>query len=923
MADPESLTDLTLLHYLILGKIGEGGMGAVYKAQDTHLDRFVAIKVLPHNKMADPDRRRRFVQEAKAASSLNHPNIVVVHDISTDRGLDFIVMEYVDGQTLEQLIGRKGIRLNEALGYAVQIADGLAKAHGAGIVHRDLKPTNIIVTPDGRAKILDFGLAKLTEETGPADFGPTATLGKPEKPRTEEGFILGTLNYMSPEQVEGKKIDTRSDVFSFGSMLYEMLTGQKAFRGDSRIATLTAILHEEPKPAARHNEMLPAEIEPILARCLRKDPQRRWQSMSDLKVVLQDLKEDSESGKLRRPAEGVGRRGKSPLVWIGLGIVFIAAAVLLWRLAPRPAGPAEYEITRLTFDEGLTMTPCVSPNGTMFAYASDRAGNGDLDIWVQQIAGGAPLRVTADPANETEPSFSPDGSKIVFRSERDGGGIYEVSALGGPQRRIADRGHFPRYSPDGTWISCIAIPASLEDGLKKMILIPAAGGTPVPFQPEFCVLDTDTASAPVWSPDGKYVIFNGRRTDDPTSLDWWVAPAGGGPAIRTNAHRVLSLPRIWQSPYAWAGPFIYYATGTTVEGVNLFRAAIDPKSWEAKGPAERITSGSGMQYDSSVLKDGSILYNNVVWTVSICTLAAKPDLGLISGKPVPVTHDAMAKFSPSLSRDGSKLAYSAFGGFQRAHFEIRLADLSTGEERILPMRGVAFGQLPKLNSDGSVLSYRDIIDGRRKTFLLTGGPGAAPREVCDSCRIEDFFEDPDSILISEDANRLLKGDLAGGERSILVETASGKIFAPVLAPDGRWVSFILAKPDGSVALYIAPLGPQPTPEKEWIPVFEDNRYLGSPAWSPDGNKVFYLSERDGFCCVWTQKLNPRTKKPEGDAQGVYHAHQARSALNFPPGNGTLSVGRDKLALWMGEAIGNIWMATPKKGQTERKQRKEY
>ncbi len=247
----------------------------------------------------DSEHKQRFVQEAKSASALNHPNIVIVHDFASDRSLDFIVMEYVEGQTLDQLIGRKGMKLNEALGYAVQITDGLARAHAAGIIHRDLKPTNIMVTPEGRVKILDFGLAKLTKDIRVEKLGTTATLVRPEKPRTEEGFILGTVTYMSPEQAEGKKVDSRSDIFSFGSVLYEMLTGQRAFSRKTRIATLAAILREEPKPPMEINDALPSEVVQVLTRCLRKDPQRRWQTMSDLKVVLQDLKEDSESGKFR------------------------------------------------------------------------------------------------------------------------------------------------------------------------------------------------------------------------------------------------------------------------------------------------------------------------------------------------------------------------------------------------------------------------------------------------------------------------------------------------------------------------------------------------------------------------------------------------------------------------------------------------
>jgi Tol biopolymer transport system component/tRNA A-37 threonylcarbamoyl transferase component Bud32 len=906
-----SLTGQTLLHYRILEKIGEGGMGAVYKAQDTHLDRVVAVKVLPHEKVADPDRKQRFVQEAKAASSLNHPNIVIVHDIASERGLDFIVMEYIEGKTLDQLIGRKGLRLNEALGYAAQIADGLAKAHAAGIVHRDLKPTNVMVTGEGRVKILDFGLAKLVEDVRPAEFGPTATLRQPDRPRTEEGYILGTVAYMSPEQAEGKKVDARSDIFSFGSLLYEMLTGQKAFHRESRIATLAAILNEEPKPAVQFNETLPSEIEQVLARCLRKDPQRRWQNMADLKVVLQDLKEDSESGKLRRPGAEAVQRRRSPFLWIGLGTVAVAAAVLLWIFRPKATGPPEYQITRMTYDEGATLTPSVSPNGAMFAYSSDRGGRGDLDIWVQQIAGGAPLRVTTDPADEMAPFFSADGSRIVFRSTKDGGGIYEVAAFGGPERRIADRGFYPRCSPDGAWVSCVDLPASLESTLKRMFLIPAGGGTPIPFQPEFYLADTDTASAPVWSPDGKHIIFDGRRRDDPDSQDWWVAPVAGGPPVRTGARSALGLAFAWHAPYAWSGSYVYYSTGTTVEGVNLFRARIDPKTWQVIGPGERITSGAGMQYYCSALKDSGLLYANATWIANIFTLEAKTDLGRIDGAPVPVTRDAMAKWEPSLSLDGSKLAYVAFGGLQRTHFEVRLLDLSSGETRVLPMKGLAFGQTPRFSPDGTVLAYRDLVDGRRRTFLLRGGPDTAPREVCDSCLILGFFADPNLALVEEANRRLLRQNLTTGEKTLLMEAAAGEIREPALGPDGRWISFVLAKPDGRVALSIAPLSRNPTPENDWILLFEDNHYLGSPAWSPDGSRIFYLSERDGSCAVWTQGLDPRTKKPEGEAQVAYRSRQFRVGLNFPPGNGAIAVSPNKVALWIGELTSNIYMATPK------------
>src|SRR5713101_2598 len=291
------MTGRTIGHYRILEQLGAGGMGIVYKALDSHLDRFVAIKVLPPEKVANAERKRRFVQEAKAASALNHPNIITIHDIASENGIDFIAMEYVPGRTLDELINRKGLRLNEALKYAVQIADALAKAHSAGIIHRDLKPANIMVTENGLVKVLDFGLAKLAE-TATSEFGETATVRAPQGPNTEAGTIVGTTAYMAPEQAEGKKMDARSDIFSFGSVLYEMVTGRRAFHGDSKMSTLSAILKDEPRSVSSVAPDVPRDLERIISQCLRKDPERRFQHMDDLKVALLDLEEESNSGKL-------------------------------------------------------------------------------------------------------------------------------------------------------------------------------------------------------------------------------------------------------------------------------------------------------------------------------------------------------------------------------------------------------------------------------------------------------------------------------------------------------------------------------------------------------------------------------------------------------------------------------------------------
>ncbi len=287
--EPQSLIGQRIGSYQILSLLGTGGMGVVYKARDTRLQRFVAIKVLPAEQVSDPERKRRFIQEARAASALNHPNIITIHDVGREGGIDFVVMEYVAGKTLNQLIPRKGLPLNETLKLAVQMADALAKAHSGGIIHRDLKPTNVMVTDEGLVKVLDFGLAKLTEVAGDEEETRTAQL------ETEEGTIVGTAAYMSPEQAEGKKVDARSDIFSFGAVLYEMVTGQKVFTGESNLAILTAILREEPKPASEVVKGVPKDLERTIDRCLRKDRERRWQSLGDVKINLLELREELDS----------------------------------------------------------------------------------------------------------------------------------------------------------------------------------------------------------------------------------------------------------------------------------------------------------------------------------------------------------------------------------------------------------------------------------------------------------------------------------------------------------------------------------------------------------------------------------------------------------------------------------------------------
>lgn len=291
-----------VLQYQFLEKLGSGGMGDIYKAIDTRLNRYVAVKVLTSSASGDPERRRRFIQEAQAASALNHPNIITIHDIVSEGNTEFMVMEFVTGKTLVDLIPKGGLRAPQVLKYSVQMADALQAAHASGIVHRDLKPANVMVTESGLVKILDFGLAKLTDR-GPISTmsaGQDVTQTIADSPMTVEGSIIGTVSYMSPEQAQGKKVDTRSDIFSFGLVLYEMITGVRAFEGDSALTTLSAILRDDVKPVAELAPESPPQLDMVIQRCLRKQPDDRWQTMQDVLMALSALKHESDSGTLYR-----------------------------------------------------------------------------------------------------------------------------------------------------------------------------------------------------------------------------------------------------------------------------------------------------------------------------------------------------------------------------------------------------------------------------------------------------------------------------------------------------------------------------------------------------------------------------------------------------------------------------------------------
>ncbi len=912
----------SLLHYRITERIGEGGMGVVYRARDTHLDRTVAIKVLPGAVVADPERKRRFVQEAKAASALNHPNIIDIHDINSDAGVDFIVMENVPGNTLDRRIGGKGLRMGEVLKYAVQIADAIAAAHAAGIVHRDLKPANIMVTETGLIKVLDFGLAKLTQ---PLENEVSATASAMES-LTGEGRIMGTVAYMSPEQAEGKAVDARSDIFSFGSVLYEMISGKQAFQGDSTLSTLSAILNKEVAPLSAD---IPHDLEKIVTRCLRKDPARRFQAMADLKVELEELKEavdlraelkrlkrDSDSSNpavYEEPTSRVARswRVSYPIAAAVLLLLAIAVGTTWWIMRSRMA-TGQPQLRRLTWDTGLTTDPALSADGRWLAYASDRSGEGNLDIWVQQLAKGEtrgePVRITRDPADDSEPNLSPDGSQIVFTSARDGGGIYLVSTTGGQERLLVKEGHRPRFAPDGRSVAYWMGGASWWHSPKSFIL-PLSGGTSRQLQPTFRAV-----AFPTWSPDGNHLLFYGWKQqvmegDIGEDAGWWVTSPKGGTAVQTGLGqnpqdniRSLALPE-------WITQSVVIFPRTWQDNVDIWQVQISPKTFKVEGAPERITSGTNLQIRPT-FASGYLAFTGLAVSGNICALPVDHIHGKALGEIQRLTQDTSVNGQPCISVDGTKLVYTSERSAGRNGW---IKDLRSGRvTAILPeLREGQRLHIPRISGDGSKVAYIAYTGSKVGLFVADTNDLVA-RLLCEDCGSPGaWFPDGRRLLLyflPGGYTRIEALDIDSGERTLVVQY-SLNLIQPHFSPDGRWLALHTHYSAAGRQILIIPLrNGVAAKEQEWVTVTDGSSFDLDKDWSPDGNLLYFFSERDGFRCIWAQRLEPSSKLPTGPAFPIYHSHEpSRSIKNIIPGYLTMAVSGNQIVFPMGELTGNIYI----------------
>jgi Tol biopolymer transport system component len=754
-------------------------MGEVYRARDPRLGREVAIKVLPEDSTADPERLRRFELEARAVGALSHPNLLAVFDTGRHEGAPFVVFELLEGETLRARLGGKALAPATALDYAIQIARGLAAAHEKGVVHRDLKPENLFVTRDGRVKILDFGLAKLRPPLDPGDVdAETRTAAVSTGAHT----ILGTVGYMSPEQVRRSPVDHRSDIFSFGSVLYEMLAGNRPFRGGTEPETMTAILNQDPPPLTEATGKVPVTLERIGSHCLEKRPEDRFQSTRDLVFDLEALAQAGTAGAPVRPP----RRGRRMRLAMVAGVVVLGllagGAVRNWfadgiwssrRTAPMSVIP-------LTSLSGWEWNPALSPDGNHLAF-DWHAGDERADIYVQLIGAGTPLRLTTDSADDFSPAWSPDGRHIAFFRHVTGaeGAIFTVPALGGSERKLqatsCRRGQcsldwsadgkllaFPdKTSPDRSLIGSSIFLLSVETLEKRRLTAP-----PDEHQADM---------APAFSPDGRFVAFARVRATTPGV---YIVPVAGGEP------RLVSLGDVWTG----GEPF---GLTWTPDGSNIV-LSWSPYVWTSSASLWRVPASGGVPVQLPVGGDNALQpsisrrgnrlafvrahFDTDTWEIG---MSGSPPKG---HSPRRVISSSRSDDSPQISPDGSKIAFESD---RSGSGEIWMCDRDGANALQLTRFGSASGT-PRWSPDGRSIAF-DSDKERNDIFVLevAGGP---PRRLTHEASLDavpSWSGDGRWIYFASDRARGLQVWKAPADGGPAIQVTRNGGFAAFESPDGR------------------------------------------------------------------------------------------------------------------------------------------
>jgi len=853
--------------YEILAPLGAGGMGEVYRARDTRLDRTVAIKILPAQFSSDPVHKQRFEREAKTISSLNHPHICVLHDIGHQDGIDYLVMECVEGETLAKRLEKGSLPLEQVLKYGAQIADALDKAHRSGVVHRDLKPGNIMLTPMG-AKLLDFGLAK---PASPLASLATLTATKQESPVTEQGTILGTFQYMSPEQIEGKELDGRSDVFSLGAVLYEMVTGQRAFQGKSQLSVASAILEKEPAPISTIKSMTPPVLDHAIRRCLPKDPDERWQTARDLMLELKWIAESGSQAGVPAPVIS-HRKARERLTQVTAAISLLAAIAFAIGFVMR--APKAPQPMRLSADIGADVTllttygpaAILSPDGTRLAFVA-ASSDQKQRIYVRSLD---QLQAAALPGTENarDPFFSPDGQWLGFFAD---GTLKKISVQGGAAVTLCDAvyGRGGSWGEDGT----IVFAPGIQTALSK---VSAAGGMPQPLTSLDKQAGEYSHRWPQMLPGGKALLFAssvfGGNYEDAHIVVYSISSGQRKTVLRGGFH-----PR-----YLPTGHLVYMHEGT------LFAVPFDLKRLEVTGQPAPVLEGvvtnpanGGAQFSFS--ETGNLLYvagRSTTQNFSIEWMDWE-------GKFTPLREAPGDYRNPAFSPDGKRLALEIREG--------RRTDIWVYEWERDTLTRLTFGGngnfRPVWTPDGQRITYTTMekggydlnwkhADGAGDALRLTQDKSPKfPHSWRPDAQVLAFIQfNPDTswdiLTLPIEGNE--KSGWKPGEPKPFVNTPAFEL-APAFSPDGRWLAYA-SNETGNYEVYVRPF---PGPGDKWQISTGGGTF---PKWSRNGKELFYRTP-DGKIMVTAYTDTPdsfHADKPQLWSPGQFTILEGNLSFDLHP-----------------------------------------
>jgi len=864
--------------YEIHSKIGEGGMGEVYLAEDVRLHRKVALKILPSEVASNHDRMRRFNQEATAAAALNHPHIAHVYEIGEAGGVNFIAMEFIDGATLREKIHLEKTDLPKLLRHLQNVAEGVAKAHAAGIMHRDLKPDNIMITADGHAKILDFGLAKLIERPPTPASGsgsselPTAVLSSHSTP----GTVLGTVGYMSPEQAQGKtrEIDQRSDIFSFGCILYEAATAQRAFEGKDALDSLHKIVHEPTPQISDVNPAAPLELQRIVRRCLAKDPEDRYQTIKDVAIELRDLRREMEnvavsestSASFGKPAfrsapaarststtiptssaqyivSGIKRHKATTVIVVGLmALALMAIGFGIYRMIERKKVALSFQsakFARLT-STGKTIKAAISPDGKWLVHVTDDGGHQSL--WLKRVAVINSDTQIVPPAElyYSGVAFSPNGNYVYYSVQEKNdprGTLFQVPVPGGPIRKLLTGiNNAVAFSPDGNQIAFFYY---FEDQDRLMIAnadgtgerqLSIRGGNEFFFRAGFAALS--------WSPDGKLLAVPvGNGAENYMSVATISIDTGQiKPLTQRKWYEVRQL--------AWLGDGSHLLFSAKEKGSNTF------KIWQLSypaGEAQAITSDLNSYSTISLTADFTELAT--VQAETVANIWVMP--GFDTGHATQITQGRNLNSEPSWTPDG-KLVYSSN---MATGFDLYLMDAGGGNPKRLTANAGTNGQ-PSTSPDGRYIIFSSDRTGAPHIWRMDVDGGNQKQLTDKSDASADCSPDGRWVVYVSTLNKetVWKVSIDGGPLLQLTEKLS---FAPAISPDGKQIACFYFEDQNSAAkLAILPFeGGQP------VKTFPLAAQAGTNlSWNTDGSAVLYVVTSAGVSNVWGQPIDGKPPK---------------------------------------------------------------